>query len=49
MPRSKVTQPAYHYHVSGQARVRLGYRDFYLGKHGTPESYALLAEYNAKG
>jgi integrase len=53
MPRAKVTQPAYQYHVSGQAKVRLGYRDFYLGKHGTPESYAryyaLLAEYNANG
>jgi integrase len=31
----------------------LDYQDFYLGKHGTPESYAryfaLLAEYNANG
>lgn len=53
MPRSRVNQPAYQYHVSGQARVKLGQRDFYLGKHGTPESYAryyaLLAEYNANG
>lgn len=53
MPRSRSPQPAYQYHVSGQAKVRLGGSDFYLGKHGTPESYAkyyaLLAEYNANG
>ncbi len=53
MSRSRITQPAYQFHVSGQAKVRLGHRDFYLGKHGTPESYAryyaLLAEYNAAG
>jgi hypothetical protein len=39
--------------VSGQAVVRLDHKDFYLGKHGTAESYAryyaLLAEYNANG
>lgn len=39
--------------TSGQAKVRLGRDDFYLGKHGTPESYAkyyaLLAEYNSNG
>jgi len=53
MPRNRSEQPAYQYHVSGQAKVRLGSKDFYLGKHGTPESYAkyysLLAEYNANG
>jgi integrase len=53
MPRSRSPQPAYQFHVSGQAKVRLGGDDFYLGKHGTPESYAkyysLLAEYNANG
>ena len=53
MPRSRSKQPAYQYHVSGQAKVRLDSKDFYLGKHGTPESYAryysLLAEYNANG
>jgi integrase len=53
MPRPKSAQPAYQYHVSGQAKVRLADVDFYLGKHGTPESYAryyaLLAEYNANG
>lgn len=41
------------FHVSGQGRVNLGGEDFYLGPHGTPESYAryyaLLAEYNANG
>ena len=53
MARPRSPQPAYQYHVSGQAKVRLGHDDFYLGKHGTPESYAryyaLLAEYNANG
>lgn len=42
MPRPKSTAPAYQFHVSGQAVVRLDYQDFYLGKHGTPESYARL-------
>lgn len=53
MARSRSTQPAYSYHLSGQARVRLAGKDYYLGPHGTPESYAryyaLLAEYNANG
>ncbi len=53
MPRARKPQPAYQFHLSGQARVILGGKDFYLGKHGTPESYAryysLLAEYNANG
>ncbi|QDT06887.1 site-specific tyrosine recombinase XerC [Rubripirellula lacrimiformis] len=53
MARPRSPQPAYQYHVSGQAKVRLGYDDFYLGKHGSPESYAryyaLLSEYNANG
>ncbi|MGB7323422.1 MAG: tyrosine-type recombinase/integrase [Rubripirellula sp.] len=53
MPRERSAQPAYRYHTSGQARVTLGDKVFYLGKHGTPESYAryysLLAEYNANG
>lgn len=53
MSRSRSAQPAYQFHISGQARVRLGGKDFYLGKHGAPESYAryysLLAEYNANG
>jgi len=53
MSRKRSEQPAYQYHASGQARVRLDSVEFYLGKHGTPESYAryyaLLAEYNANG
>ncbi|WP_165073276.1 tyrosine-type recombinase/integrase [Paludisphaera rhizosphaerae] len=33
--------PKYQLHkASGQAVVRLGTHDFYLGKHGSPESYA---------
>jgi integrase len=51
MPRPKSTAPAYRFHVSGQARVTLAGVDYYLGPHGTPESYAryysLLAEYVA--
>lgn len=53
MPRPKSAQPAYQFHVSGQARVTLCGKDFYLGDHGTPESYAryyaLLSEYTANG
>jgi len=53
MPRPRSPQPAYQYHVSGQAKVRLNDVDFYLGAHGSQESYAryyaLLAEYNANG
>lgn len=53
MPRRKSASPAYQFHVSGQARVSIDGRDYYLGKHGTPESYAryhaMLAAYNANG
>lgn len=53
MPRPKSNQPAYRFHVSGQARVELDGRTFYLGQHGSPESYAryygLLATFNAHG
>lgn len=53
MARARSEQPAYQYHISGQAKARLDGGDFYLGKHGTPESYAkyysLLAEYNSNG
>jgi len=53
MPRQKATSPAYCFHVSGQARVNLDGRTFYLGEHGSKESwakyYALLAEYHANG
>ena len=53
MPRPRSSAPAYQFHVSGNAKVRLAGKDFYLGSHGSPESYAryhaLLAEYNAYG
>lgn len=53
MPRPKSMQPGYRFHVSGQARVTLDGRDYLLGKHGSPESWAkyhaLLAEYVAGG
>ena len=53
MPRQRSSAPAYQFHVSGQARVSLAGVDYYLGPHGTPESYAryyaLLSEYNANG
>lgn len=31
MPRARSEQPAYLYHISGQAKARLGGDDFYLG------------------
>ncbi len=53
MARQRIDAPAYRYHISGQARVTLAGKDFFLGKFGSPESkakyYALLAEYNANG
>ncbi|MDM4014697.1 tyrosine-type recombinase/integrase [Roseiconus lacunae] len=53
MPRKKNPNPNYQYHVSGQARVYLDGRYFYLGQHDTPASYAkyhsLLAIYSANG
>ena len=53
MPRPKLEQPAYLFHVADNARVRLCGKDFYLGEYGSKESYAryhaLRAEYNANG
>ncbi len=50
-PRSNV--PAYRKHRSGQARVTINGRDYYLGPYGTkasnPEYDRLLAEYLASG
>ena len=50
---AKNKTPEYKYHVSGQAVVYFGGRCFYLGKHGTTESwtrfYSLLAEYSSTG
>ena len=49
MPRKKSMQPQYLYHVSGNARVRINGKDYYLGKHGSQDSYAryhaLLKQY----
>jgi hypothetical protein len=53
MPRPRSSMPAYRFHISGQAVVTLGGKDFYLGAHDTPESRAryfqLVQEYNASG
>ncbi len=53
MPRPKAMLPKYEFHVSGQARVRFCGKDYYLGKFGTPESYAkyhaLVGEYLQNG
>ena len=55
MSRPRSSMPAYQFHVSGQAVVRLGSppKDFYLGKYDSPQSrsryFALLAEYNDNG
>jgi len=53
MPRPKSTAPAYCFHIGGQARVALDGKTYYLGTHGSKESWAkynaLLAEYNANG
>ena len=38
MPRPKSARPAYRYHVSGQAIVTLGGREFYLGRFNSPKS-----------
>lgn len=49
MARPKATLPALRFHISGQSVVRIDGQDFYLGKHGSPESHAryavLVAEY----
>ncbi|MEP1644128.1 tyrosine-type recombinase/integrase [Rhodopirellula bahusiensis] len=53
MPRQKAKLPKYHYHVSGQARVYLDGRYFYLGTYDSPESharyFALCKEYQKDG
>lgn len=44
MPR-KPTVPSYCLHKpSGQARVRINGKDYYLGKYGSPESHDLYDE-----
>lgn len=49
MARPKSDAPSIQSHISGQSVVRIASRDYYLGKHGSPESHAryavLLSEY----
>jgi hypothetical protein len=41
MPEPTPRIPSYRLHkASGRAAVTLGGRHYYLGKHGTPESWA---------
>ncbi|MDG3004258.1 hypothetical protein [Paludisphaera mucosa] len=54
MPTARVRTPAYRHHrPSGQAVVTLSGRDFYLGRHGSPESRGeydrLVAEWLSRG
>lgn len=53
MASPKAKAPLRQYHLSGPSRVRIAGRDFYLGKHDSPESiarYAVLsADYQANG
>ena len=53
MARPRIPNPKYRVHVSGNAFVRLGGKDYYLGPHGTSASYAryyeVLAIYNEHG
>lgn len=53
MARPKTEVPQLRYHLSGQAFVRIDDRNYYLGKHGSPESFAryavLIAEYRRSG
>ena len=50
-PRAKAS--ARQYHISGQSVVRIGGRDFCLGLHSSPESFAryaiLIDVYQANG
>lgn len=49
MARPKAAVPSMRYHLSGQAVVSIAGRDFYLGKHNSPEALAryavLIADY----
>lgn len=53
MARPKAKAPSLRYHLSGQSVVTIDGRDFYLGKHDSPESLAryavLIATYQAGG
>ncbi len=43
MARPKAKAPARRYHMSGNSVVTIAGRDFYLGKHDSPESIARYA------
>jgi len=51
--RRKAKPPKYRKHASGQAAVRIAYKDYYLGRYGTAESHdryhALLAAWAKDG
>jgi integrase len=53
MPRPKAKAPSLRYHLSGQSVVTIDGKDYYLGKHDSPESLAryavLIATYQAGG
>jgi integrase len=53
MARPKAKAPSLRYHISGQSVVTIDGKDFYLGKHDSPESLAryavLIATYQAGG
>ncbi len=53
MARPKASLPTLRPHISGQALCRIDGVDFYLGRHGSPESLAryavLMREYQAGG
>ena len=53
MARPKAKAPSLRYHISGQSVVTIDGRDYYLGKHDSPESIAryavLIATYQAGG
>ena len=53
MARPKAKAPSLRYHISGQSVVTIDGRDYYLGKHDSPESLArytvLIADYQAGG
>ncbi|MEO8270411.1 MAG: hypothetical protein ABI557_11880 [Aureliella sp.] len=43
MARPKAKAPARRYHISGQSVATIGGKDYYLGKHDSPESIARYA------
>ncbi len=53
MARPRAKLPSRTYHISGQSVVRIGGRDFYLGRHDSPESIAryavLIGVYQSNG